>query len=93
VSYDAIVVLLGAYLYNRYNGVSFSMNELYKYIKHYSYKNMKYYFGTLVNSGLITQAGAKKYTISNKGIDAVNLISDKADIVINEFCSKYDIEL
>jgi hypothetical protein len=93
VCYDAIVCLLGAYLYNRYKYVSFSRHELFKFVGYYNYKNFKYYFGLLVSSGLITQAGAKKYTITDKGIESVNLISDRSDNVISEFCNSYNIVL
>jgi len=73
---NEIVILNGMMLYNKYVGSSFSYSAILRFVGYFNDKKMRYYFGSLQEKGCIALSdvlnGAKKYRISEKGIEAIS---------------------
>lgn len=93
ISYNAIVLLLSAYLYSVYECKEFNKTQLFKFTGYYNIKRYNYYLNKLIGVKMITQAGERKYTITDLGLQTIQQISDNTDNLLYSFCDKYSIVL
>jgi len=93
INVHCISVLVACYLYTITVNPLFGINKVALYYGVYSYYVVKKYFIVLESIGLITQRGVNKYSMTDKGIDAINEISHNSESLIYEFCNKYNLEL
>ncbi len=93
INYNQVTVLCGIYIYTLYVKNEFSLHQIFKFVRIFSYKNMLAQLNRLENNKLISLAGVKKYRITQTGIDAVNLLLSSYDNILYEFCNKYNVVL
>lgn len=92
ISYNCITVLLGCYLFTLYQGRTFKLTPLSKFVGYYSYHLFVKYINRLVSNDLLISSG-REYSITELGYSAVAEISNNNDNILYTFCSKYNIEL
>ena len=93
INYNTITTLLGAYVYTTYIKSEFTLTGLFRFISYYNYKSIKRYVYVMIECNLITQAGAKKYKLTNLGLSAIKEIEDNYKPVLFNFCQKYNVVL
>lgn len=75
----------GMMLYHKYVGSSFSYSAILRYVGYFNDKKMRYYFGSLQGKGCIVLSdvlnGAKRYRLTEKGIEAVSYMQGSYDNV------------
>ena len=94
---NEIVILNGMMLYNKYVGSSFSYSSILRYVGYFNDKKMRYYFGSLQEKGCIVLSdilnGAKRYRLTEKGIEAVNQMKESYDVALYEFLNENNITI
>jgi predicted transcriptional regulator len=94
---NEIVILNGMMLYHKYEGSSFSYSAILRYVGYFNDKKMRYYFGSLQEKNCIMLSdilnGAKRYRLTEKGIEAVRNMEESYDKSLYEFLNSYSISL
>jgi hypothetical protein len=94
---NGIVILNGMMLYNKYIGSSFSYSAILRFVGYFNDKKMRYYFGSLQEKGCIVLSdilnGAKRYRLTEKGIEAVNHMENSYDKALYEFLNNNNITI
>ena len=94
---NEIVILNGMMLYNKYVGSSFSYSAIIKYVGYFNDKKMRYYFGSLQEKGCIAMSdilnGAKRYRLTEKGIEAIGYMENSYDRELYVFLNSYNISI
>jgi hypothetical protein len=94
---NEIVILNGMMLYNKYIGSSFSYSAILRFVGYFNDKKMRYYFGSLQEKGCIRLSdilnGAKRYRLTEKGIEALSHMEASYDKSLYEFLNSYSISL
>jgi hypothetical protein len=94
---NEIVILNGMMLYNKYIGSSFSYSAILRFVGYFNDKKMRYYFGSLKEKGCIVLSdildGAKRYRLTEKGIEAVSYMENSYDKALYEFLNSYNISV
>jgi hypothetical protein len=94
---NEIVILNGMMLYNKYVGSSFSYSAILRFIGYFNDKKMRYYFGSLQEKNCIMLSdilnGAKRYRLTEKGIEALSHMEESYDKSLYEFLNSYSISL
>ena len=84
-------------LYNKYIGSSFSYSAILRFVGYLNDKKMRYYFGSLQEKGCISLSdilnGAKRYRLTEKGIEAIRHMEESYDKSLYEFLNNYGISL
>ena len=82
-------------LYNKYVGSSFSYSAILRFVGYFNDKIMRYYFGSLQEKNCIVLSdmlnGAKRYRLSEKGIEAIGYMEESYDKSLFEFLRGYNI--
>jgi predicted transcriptional regulator len=82
-------------LYNKYIGSSFSYSAILRFVGYFNDKKMRYYFGSLQEKGCIVMSdilnGAKRYKLTEKGIEAIGHMDTCYDKALYEFLNSYGI--
>ena len=97
ISFHCLLVLLSAYLLNRYGKNKYhSINSVVK-IGYFNNNKTKYYLNKLIDKGFINSSIDKfnriTYFITQAGVNVVGEIQESYDLTLFRFCSKYNIEL
>jgi hypothetical protein len=87
-----ITVLFGCYLYVTTVKDKFTLTGIRRFVSYYSHYRLIGYIDRLVSIDLLNLSG-RYYSITDKGYQAIEEISNTNDKVIYEFCSKYNIIL
>jgi len=94
---NEIVILNGMMLYNKYIGSSFSYSGILRYVDYFNDKKMRYYFGSLQDKGYIVLSDilkrAKRYRLTQKGIEAVSYMEECYDKSLYDFLNSYSISV
>jgi len=94
---NEIVILNGMMLYNKYVGSSFSYSAILRFVGYFNDKKMRYYFGSLQEKGCITLSdilnGAKRYRLTEKGIEAISHMEESYDKSLYVFLNSYNISI
>lgn len=93
INYNCVNVLLTLYLYNRLVKDQASITGLSLFTNYYQNRVIKRHLDSLICLGFVTLAGVNHYKITEKGIEAVNLVAENYNTVLYNFCSKYNIDL
>lgn len=88
-----ISILVSCYVYSISVKSVFSINNIVLFYTVYSYYRVKKYLVQLCSIDLMTLVGSNKYTLTDKGISAIEEISQNSESLIYEYCSRYGIEL
>jgi hypothetical protein len=91
-----ITALFGAYLYCKYVEETFTIHTLEQMIRSYNHNRLKKYINRLEEVKLIDKVSISpynRYIITQRGVDAINTISNKLDSLIYSFCNSHNIEL
>ncbi|MBN1184134.1 MAG: hypothetical protein JXB49_17715 [Bacteroidales bacterium] len=92
---NEIIILNGMMLYHKCTGSSFSYSAIIKYVGYFNDKKMRYYFGSLQEKACIVMSdiinGAKRYRMTEKGIEAVRLMEESYDKALYEFINDNNI--
>ncbi len=101
LSTNCLLVLNGAYLYNKCIG-SFTRLQLLKFVSYYDHHRLGGYITVLITHGYIIESGtlgkgkykdSVVYSLSEEGIKVINELKDSYNKELSIFCSKYDISL
>ncbi len=94
---NEIVILNGMMLYNKYIGSSFSYSAILKFVGYFNDKKMRYYFGSLQEKNCIMLSdilnGAKRYRLTEKGIEAIGHMEESYDKCLYVFLNSYSISV
>jgi len=94
---NEIVILNGMMLYHKYVGSSFSYSAILRFVRYFNDKKMRYYFGSLQEKGCIVLSdilnGAKRYRLTEKGIEALSHMEESYDKTLYEFLNNNNISL
>ena len=94
---NEIVILNGMMLYNKYIGSSFSYSAILRFVGYFNDKKMRYYFGSLQEKNCIVLSdvlnGAKRYKLTEKGIEALSHMEESYDKSLYQFLNSYNISL
>jgi hypothetical protein len=94
---NEIVILNGMMLYNKYIGSSFSYSAILRFVGYFNDKKMRYYFGSLQEKKCIVLSdvlnGAKRYRLTEKGIEALSHMEESYDRSLYEFLNNYNISI
>ena len=94
---NEIVILNGMMLYNKYIGSSFSYSAILRFVGYFNDKKMRYYFGSLQEKGCISLSdilnGAKRYRLTEKGIEAIRQMEESYDKSLYQFLNSYNISI
>jgi hypothetical protein len=94
---NEIVILNGMMLYNKYVGSSFSYSAILRFVGYFNDKKMRYYFGSLQekNCNMLSDIlnGAKRYRLTEKGIEALSHMEESYDKSLYDFLNNYNISL
>jgi hypothetical protein len=94
---NEIIILNGMMLYNKYIGSSFSYSAILRFVGYFNDKKMRYYFGSLQEKGCIVFSdvlnGAKRYRLTEKGIEAISHMEESYDKALYEFLNNYGISV
>ena len=94
---NEIVILNGVMLYNKYIGSSFSYSAILLFVGYFNDKKMRYYFGSLQKKNCIVLSdilnGAKRYRLTEKGIEAISHMEESYDKSLYVFLNSYSISL
>ena len=94
---NEIVILNGMMLYNKYVGSSFSYSAILRFVGYFNDKKTKYYFGSLQEKGCIVMSdilnGAKRYRLTEKGIEAIGYMEESYDKELYVFLNGYSISV
>jgi hypothetical protein len=94
---NEIVILNGMMLYNKYVGSSFSYSAILRFVGYFNDKKMRYYFGSLQEKNCIVLSdilnGAKKYRLTEKGIEAISHMEESYDKALYVFLNSYNISI
>jgi hypothetical protein len=94
---NEIVILNGMMLYNKYVGSSFSYSAILCFVGYFNDKKMRYYFGSLQEKNCIVLSdvlnGAKRYKLTEKGIEALSHMEESYDKALYEFLNSYNISI
>jgi hypothetical protein len=94
---NEIVILNGMMLYNKYIGSSFSYSAILRFVGYFNDKKMRYYFGSLQEKNCIVLSdilnGAKRYRLTEKGIEAISHLEESYDKCLYVFLNEYSISL
>jgi hypothetical protein len=94
---NEIVILNGMMLYNKYVGSSFSYSAILRFVGYFNDKKMRYYFGSLQEKNCIVLSdvlnGAKRYRLTEKGIEALSHMEESYDKSLYEFLNNYNISI
>lgn len=93
INYHSVNILISFYLYNRLVKDQASITAISRFMDYYTNVQVKKCIDSLVSCDLITLAGVNHYKITEKGIEAVNLVAENYNTVLYNFCSKYNIDL
>jgi hypothetical protein len=92
---NEIVILNGMMLYNKYIGSSFSYSAILRIVGYFNDKKMRYYIGSLQEKNCIVLYdilnGAKRYRLTEKGIEAINHMEESYDKCLYEFLNNNNI--
>jgi predicted transcriptional regulator len=88
-----VVILVSCYLYCKYVNPSFNVTQIAKFNTSFNYNKTKRYIQDLVSSDILTLARLNEFTLTDKGVQIIQEISDSSYNVIYEFCNKYSLEL
>lgn len=84
-------------LYNKYIGSSFSYTAILRFVGYFNDKKMRYYFGSLQEKGCIVLSdvlnGAKRYRLTEKGVEAISHMEICYDRTLYEFLNSYGISV
>jgi predicted transcriptional regulator len=84
-------------LYNKYIGSSFSYSAILRFVGYFNDKKMRYYFGSLQEKGCIMLSdilnGAKRYRLTEKGIEALSHMETSYDKSLYVFLNNYNISV
>jgi len=94
---NEIIILNGMMLYNKYIGSSFSYSATLLFVEYFNDKKMRYYFGSLQEKNCIMLSdilnGAKRYRLTEKGIEALSHMEESYDKSLYEFLNSYNISI
>jgi hypothetical protein len=94
---NEIIILNEMMLYNKYIGSSFSYSAILKFVGYFNDKKMRYYFGSLQEKNCIVLSdilnGAKRYRLTEKGIEAIGHMEDSYDKCLYEFLNENSITI
>jgi len=94
---NEIVILNGMMLYNKYIGSSFSYSAILRFVGYFNDKKMRYYFGSLQEKNCIVLSdvlnGAKRYRLSEKGIEAISHLEESYDKSLYVFLNDNSITI
>ena len=94
---NEIIILNGMMLYNKYVGSSFSYSAIIKFVGYFNDKKMRYYFGSLQEKNCIVLSdifnGAKRYRLTEKGIEAISHMEESYDKALYMFLNNYNISI
>jgi len=94
---NEVVILNGMILYNKYIGSSFSYSAILRFVGYFNDKKMRYYFGSLQEKNCIMLSdilnGAKRYRLTEKGIEALSHMEESYDKSLYEFLNSYSISV
>jgi hypothetical protein len=94
---NEIIILNGMMLYNKYVGSSFSYSAILRFVGYFNDKKMRYYFGSLEEKGCIVLSdllnGAKRYRLTEKGIEAIRHMEESYDKSLYQFLNNYNISI
>jgi hypothetical protein len=92
---NEIIILNGMMLYNKYIGSSFSYSAILRFVGYFNDKKMRYYFGSLQEKNCIVLSdvlnGAKRYRLTEKGIEALSHMQESYDNALYEFLNENNI--
>jgi hypothetical protein len=92
---NEIIILNGMMLYNKYVGSSFSYSAILRFVGYFNDKKMRYYFGSLQEKNCIRLSdilnGAKRYRLTEKGIEALSNMEESYDKSLYVFLNSYNI--
>ena len=84
-------------LYNKYVGSSFSYSAILRFVGYFNDKKMRYYFGSLQEKNCIVLSdilnGAKRYKLTEKGIEALSHMEESYDKALYQFLNNYSISI
>lgn len=84
-------------LYNKYIGSSFSYSAILRFVGYFNDKKMRYYFCSLQEKNCIVLSdvlnGAKRYRLTEKGIEAIGYMEDSYDKALYMFLNSYNISV
>ena len=84
-------------LYNKYIGSSFSYSAILRFVGYFNDKKMRYYFGSLQEKKCIVLSdvlnGAKRYRLTEKGIEALSHMEGSYDKALYDFLNNYNISI
>ena len=94
---NEIIFLNGRMLYNKDIGSSFSYSAILRFVGYFNDKKMRYYFGSLKEKDCIVLSdvlnGAKRYRLTEKGIEAVKSMDISYDMALYRFLNENNITL
>ena len=94
---NEIIILNGMMLYNKYLGSSFSYSAILRFVGYFNDKKMRYYFGSLKEKNCIVLSdilnGAKRYKLTEKGIEAISHMEESYDKALYVFLNSYGISV
>ena len=94
---NEVVILNVMMLYNKYIGSSFSYSAILRFVGYFNDKKMRYYFGSLQEKGYIRLSdilnGAKRYRLTEKGIEAVRNMQESYDLELYKFLNENNISI
>jgi hypothetical protein len=97
LSVNCILVLNGAYIYNKVHGKPFARTQLLKFVTYFNNHKIGVMMTVLISKGYIIESGKYKqhitYVISPLGIQVIELLNKSYEEELYSFCSKYSIEL
>jgi len=97
LSVNCILVLNGAYIYNKTFGKPFTRTQLLKFVTYFDNHRIGKFMTVLMCNGYIEESGHYKqyltYKISEKGIELISSLSIRYEEELYSFCSSNGIEL
>lgn len=97
LSTNCLLVLNGAYLYNRCIKTGFTRYALLKFVRYYDNVKIGSYMTVLMSNGYIDKPGMFKghqlYSISTKGIEVIEELNKSYEVEFDRFCKQYNISL
>jgi hypothetical protein len=93
LNYNAITTLLGLYLFTiTHNTKGARITPLHDFITYYSGDQLHRYLNSLIDCSLVLCEN-RVYSLTQRGLDTIKFITNRADQLVYSFCSNYDIEL
>jgi hypothetical protein len=97
LSVNTIVILNACYLFHKYKGSIFTINQIYLFVGYYNVNRINYYIPLLISKGYIIQSDIikdiKYYRITLAGIEVINYFHATYQAQLSKFLQSHKIDL